>query len=262
MKKIFFASALTALLCAPTLAKDVEVIELESISEPAVSDEFATPAPTSADIAAARLEAERLVQEAYYVVREFENNEEYSEEVKLRLSQARAILVFPDVLKAGWVFGVSGGKGVLLARSKTGVWSYPAFYSITDASIGVQFGINSSRVLMVINSGKGLGAIIDNEFKAGASVSAAVANQGSSIGYGTTTNLRQDIYTYATSKGAFIGASIDVSAIEANNLMNEVYYGSKDATTQSIILDGQYANRSADIFREALSKYKYEHIYE
>ena len=39
--------------------------------------------------------------------------------------------------------------------------------------------------------------------------------------------------------------------------MNEAYYGSSDATTQSIILDGQHANKSADILREILSKYKY-----
>ena len=257
MKKIISAFALTALLCSTTLADDVEVIELESVSEPAVGDEFETPAPTSADMATARLEAERLVQEAYYVVREFENNKDYSEEVRLQLGKSRAILVFPDVLKAGWVFGVSGGKGVLLARSKTGEWSYPAFYSLTDASFGLQFGINSSRLMMIVANGKGLGAIIDNEFKAGTSVNAAAANTGSSIGYGTTTNLSQDIYTYATSKGAFIGASIDLSAIKANNLMNEAYYGSSDATTQSIILDGQHANKSADILKEILSKYKY-----
>ena len=262
MQKIISVFALTVLLCSQTVARDVEAIELKSISKPAMGDEFATPAPTSADMAKARLEAERLVQEAYYVVRELENNITYSEEIKLRLDKSLAILVFPDILKAGFLVGVSGGKGVLLARSKTGVWSYPAFYSLTDASIGVQFGINSSRVLMIVTNGKGLGAIIDNEFTAGASVNGSIANEGASFGYGTTTNLNQDIYTYATSKGAFIGASIDVSAIEANNLMNEAYYGSSDATTQTIILDGQHANKSADMFREFLSKYKYKHVYE
>ena len=259
MKKIISALALSALIATPIFADDVEVIELESVSEPAVSQADSTPEPTSADMAQARLDAERLVREAYYTLREFESKNEFSKEIKSRLGQARAVLIFPEVLKVGWVLGVSGGQGVLLARSKTGEWSYPTFYSLTQASVGLQFGADSSRVLMLVMNGKGLGAIIDDNIQVGASVNAAAGSQGGGLGYGTTSNFRKDIITYANSKGAFIGASIEGASIEPNDLMNTAYYGSSDATTQSVIIDGQHANKSANAFREYLTQFKYQY---
>ena len=255
MKKTIYAFTAIALLCSPILAKDVDVVEVKSIPVPAIGDGVAKPPPTPQELAIGRVDAEKLIESAYYVLREFESNSEYSEEVKRRLKSARAVLVFPSVFKAGWILGVSTGRGVLLARSKDGTWSYPSFYFMNDASLGLQVGINNSRMLMVVSNGRGLGAIIDNEFKAGASLDVSVANVGSSIGYGTTTNLERDIYTYSISQGAFIGASINASSIKADDLMNQAYYGSNDATAQSVTLDGEYANKSADALRKILSKY-------
>jgi lipid-binding SYLF domain-containing protein len=40
------------------------------------------------------------------------------------LARARGVLIFPDLLRAGFIFGAEGGTGVLLERTATG-WSIP-----------------------------------------------------------------------------------------------------------------------------------------
>jgi lipid-binding SYLF domain-containing protein len=56
--------------------------------------------------------------------------------------RAKAIMISPEIVKAGFIFGGSGGRGVVLARdAKTGKWSGPAFYNLATASVGFQAGI-------------------------------------------------------------------------------------------------------------------------
>src|SRR5207248_6252022 len=58
------------------------------------------------------------------------------------LPRAKGVLIAPEVLKAGFIFGGSGGRAVLVARDqKTGKWVGPAFYGLATASIGFQAGI-------------------------------------------------------------------------------------------------------------------------
>ena len=45
------------------------------------------------------------------------------------VKKAKAVFIVPTLGKAGFVFGGSGGSGVLLARDeRSGKWSYPDFY--------------------------------------------------------------------------------------------------------------------------------------
>ncbi len=239
-----------------SLANDIEVIELESIADPSNAEIVETPVSSTADMAKARLDAERLVSDAYFALKDFEHSKEFGDSFKKRLNSSLAILIFPDNLKASWFFGVNGGKGILFARSENGEWSYPSFYTLAEGSYGLQMGVESSRLIMTVTTGKGLAAVIDNRFTLGASANGAAGKEGGSIGYDTTTNLSNDIQSFALSKGAAIGISVGAGSLEPDALLNEAFYGTADATTQSVVLDGQYANKSADAIREYLSKNK------
>ena len=54
--------------------------------------------------------------------------------------KAKAIMIFPSLLKGALFLGGEGGNGVLLARRADGTWSYPAFYSLASVSFGLQVG--------------------------------------------------------------------------------------------------------------------------
>ena len=56
------------------------------------------------------------------------------------LKSAKGVLIFPQVLKAGFFLGGSGGTGVLLVRGADNAWSEPAFYTMGAVSFGLQFG--------------------------------------------------------------------------------------------------------------------------
>ncbi|MDG1153733.1 MAG: lipid-binding SYLF domain-containing protein [Alphaproteobacteria bacterium] len=244
---------------------DIEVIELESISNPNTNKsanvkkaEYQIANPSGSDMAKNRRNAERLLMESFYTLQDFESQKNYSE-IKKDLGKARAVLIFPSVINAGLLVGVSGGTGVMLARAKNGKWSYPAFYTYNQASLGLQIGADSSKVTMLVMNGKGLGALISDKFQVGASVKGAAGEQGEAIGYSATSNLGNDIKMFAISKGAFIGATLESSSIRPDDNLNRAYYGRDDASTQTVIIDGLYANKHADSFREYLDKFKYQY---
>jgi lipid-binding SYLF domain-containing protein len=57
------------------------------------------------------------------------------------LAKAKAIAIFPSVLKGGFIFGGRFGRGVVLHRDKnTGNWSAPSFYTVAGGSWGLQIG--------------------------------------------------------------------------------------------------------------------------
>src|SRR5437773_5533674 len=54
-------------------------------------------------------------------------------------SKAVAVLVFPDVVKAGFIFGAQGGKGILFVHGQPG-----GRYRTVAASYGLQAGVQNT----------------------------------------------------------------------------------------------------------------------
>jgi lipid-binding SYLF domain-containing protein len=64
------------------------------------------------------------------------------------LEKAECIAVFPSVLKAGFIVGGRGGRGVASCRTVRG-WSAPAYFNLGGASIGLQIGAQSTDFVML-----------------------------------------------------------------------------------------------------------------
>ena len=65
------------------------------------------------------------------------------------ISKAKAIIVFPTMLKAGFFLGGRYGKGVASIRaSDTGKWGPPAFLYTTGASFGFQIGAEAIDLIL------------------------------------------------------------------------------------------------------------------
>ena len=64
------------------------------------------------------------------------------------IGRAKAVLISPEIVKAGFIVGGSGGRGVLVAKdSAARTWVGPAFYTLATASVGFQAGISSSETI-------------------------------------------------------------------------------------------------------------------
>lgn len=169
------------------------------------------------------------------------------------LGRARAVLIVPDLVKGGFIFGAQYGTGVLLARDASGRWSAPAFYSIAAGSVGLQIGLQDAEAVYVIMSEGGLKAVIDNRFKAGAEAGVAVAVIGAGAEANTTTNVGADIYAFSRAVGLYGGAALDGAAILPRHSWNSAYYGG-NPTPEDIVFARNVDNHQADRLRDILSR--------
>ena len=177
-----------------------------------------------------------------------------SSQPRMSLTHARAVLICPQIFKAGFFFGGSGGQCVLVARAANGTWSYPAFYAIGSASFGFQIGVQDSEVVMMIMTNRGLNAILNSNFKIGAGGSLAIAMFGGGVQGDTTAAVGADIVAFMISRGAFAGVSLEGSILDQLTGWDQKYYNqSLDARQIVIQMMGQ--NPGADPLREMLTRF-------
>lgn len=90
------------------------------------------------------------------------------------LKQAKGVLVFPSIIKAGFVVGGEYGEGALQISGKT-----VDYYSTAAASFGFQLGAQSKSVVLVFMTNDALKNFRDSKgWKAGVDGSVAVIEWG------------------------------------------------------------------------------------
>ena len=169
------------------------------------------------------------------------------------LPRSKAVLVIPSLLKAGFILGGEGGSGVLLGRADDGSWSAPAFYTMGAGSIGLQVGVQDAEVMFLVMTQKGLDQMIKSQFKLGAEASVAAGPVGMGVAAATTLAVGADVYSYARTKGAFVGGSFSGSVIDSRDAWNANYYG-KPATARDIVIHRRFTSTYARALQEALSR--------
>ena len=203
--------------------------------------------------ACAYTEQQELVDKAAISVEKIAARTDINKFVKKYMRQAKGVLVIPTLLKAGFFVGGEGGTGVLLAKGKSGQWSYPAFYTLGAASIGIQFGGQVSETMLIIMTAKGLNSIIDNKVTLGGELNVAAGPFGVGIEGATSTALGADVITYSIGKGAFLGGGFEGAVIEKRDSLNRDYYRDPGATPEGIVLEGRHKNAKADRLRDTLA---------
>ena len=165
------------------------------------------------------------------------------------IGRAKAIIIYPRIIRAGFIFGGSGGSGVLLHRDeKTGNWSYPAFYTMGSGSFGFQAGVDFSEVVLMVMTQKGMDSLLSTNFKLGADVSVAAGPVGAGAKAQTA-----DVLSFSRAKGAFGGISVEGAVIKPRDKWNSAYYG-KPVRTVDIAVKRSVKNPGADELRSAVSK--------
>jgi lipid-binding SYLF domain-containing protein len=151
-------------------------------------------------------------------------------------TRAKAIIIVPNMLRAAFFFGGRGGNAVMLVRGADGKWSPPAFYTIGGISWGLQFGGQSSELVVTVMTDKGLNAIMNREVTLGADAGLAIGELGAGVNAATGMDTKADMYAFARSEGLFVGISLEGSVIAPRETWNQQLYGD-NATPQSILVD-------------------------
>jgi lipid-binding SYLF domain-containing protein len=166
------------------------------------------------------------------------------------ISTAKGVLIAPQVVKAGWILGGSGGRAVLFARNEqTGPWEGPAFYNLATASVGFQAGVAVSETVMLVTTEKGLNSLLATSAKLGGDASVAAGP----VGAGANADITTDFVAFSRSKGIYGGLNLDGTVVSVADGWDQAYYG-RPVLPTDILLTARAHNPLADRLAEALGR--------
>lgn len=197
-----------------------------------------------------RDEVQRLVDRAQVTFKEFMHDPTYSW-LQKNLDQAEGVLIFPQVLKGGFVWGGSGGTGVLLVKDGDN-WSQPAFYTMGSVTFGLQIGGEASEVLVLAMTKKAVDSLYSSSFKLGGDISVTVGPVGAGVkANADIPNVTADFVTFTKSRGLYGGLNLEGAVIAVRDSLNEAYYG-RTVRPMDIVEMHMVANRGSAGLRESL----------
>jgi len=198
------------------------------------------------------MQARQLVEKARITLESFVNADEM-DKFRVLLKRARGVFISPQVLRGAFIFGGSGGSGVFMARDRNkGDWAGPAFYTIGEASFGLQIGGDASEVIFLAMTDRGVTALLSSSVKLGADVGIAVGPIGAGAD-ASTANFSVDILTFSRSKGLYGGASLEGAIMKVREGLNQAYYG-KNVSPSDILIARSVGSDQAAGIRALLSK--------
>jgi len=140
------------------------------------------------------------------------------------LSNAKCILVVPDLVKGGFVFGGKHGRGIASCRTANG-WSAPAFVSVGGGSWGLQIGIEKVDLIMLVMNDRGMQHLLSSKFELSGEASAAAGPVGRHASAGTDWKLNTEVLTYSRSKGLFAGLTLEGAVVQQDDDSTKAIYG-------------------------------------
>lgn len=125
------------------------------------------------------------------------------------LKRAAGVLVFPRIVKGGFIVGVEGGEGVLREKGRT-----VGVYRTTGASFGFQAGLSQFGYVMVLMDDDALDFVRETRgWEVGVGPNVTVADRGIARKL-SSSSVQQGIYVFfLDQKGLFAGAGLQGSRI-------------------------------------------------
>src|ERR1700747_3812555 len=174
------------------------------------------------------------------------------------LSSAKCILVVPDLIKRGVVFGGKHGRGVATCRTPEG-WSAPAFVSVGGGSWGLQIGIEDIDLVMLVMNDQGFQHLLSSKFELTGEGSVAAGPVGRHASAGTDWKMNTEVLTYSRSKGVFAGLTLEGAVVQQDDDSTRAIYGKNmkfrnilsgtPATPKTAVaFMKQYQRRAADTY--------------
>ena len=167
------------------------------------------------------------------------------------LTGTKCILIVPDLVKGGFVFGGKHGRGVATCRTAEG-WSAPAFVSVGGGSWGLQIGIEDVDLVMLVMNDRGLQHLLSSKFELTGEGSVAAGPVGRHASAGTDWKMNTELLTYSRSKGVFAGLTLEGAVVEQDNDSTRAIYG-KHMSFRNILSGKATTPRSAEAFLKAVS---------
>ncbi len=205
-----------------------------------------------------RSQVEDLINDARRTVRDVDDE---IGSFRRNLREAVGILVFPRIVKAGFLVAVEGGSGVMLGRYEdlrdppsnllpnfAFDWSAPAFFNLAAGSFGFQVGASGSQVILLFMTPRAFERALDGDFEIGAEIRVTVVNEDSRDRVFDDA----DVLSYALASGLFAGIAFEGAAVNQLRGAHDTLYGER-LFAEDIVTDAGIDSAEADRLRELLT---------
>ena len=166
------------------------------------------------------------------------------------LAKAKAIAVFPRVIKASFVVGGEGGRGVVSRRTSMG-WGDPVFFRAGGGSVGWQIGASATDFVLLFMNNEAMGGLMKDKFELGAEAGLAGGPVGRNASAGTDALMQAQILSYSRSRGVFAGVSLKGVVVRPEDDLNEAVYGK---SARELLSDDKRTAASTEADLQAFSK--------
>jgi lipid-binding SYLF domain-containing protein len=167
------------------------------------------------------------------------------------LSNAKCMVVVPDLIKGGFIFGGKHGRGIASCRTSAG-WSAPAFVSVGGGSWGLQIGVEGVDLVMLVMNDQGFQHLLSSKFALTGEGSVAAGPVGRHASAGTDWKMNTQVLTYSRSRGAFAGITLEGAVIQQDDDSTRAIYG-KHMMFRRILSGKVSTPESAEAFVKAVS---------
>ncbi|HYJ89720.1 MAG TPA: lipid-binding SYLF domain-containing protein [Pyrinomonadaceae bacterium] len=171
------------------------------------------------------------------------------------LRKAKAVAVFPNVIKGAFIVGGQGGKGLIVERVGN-AWGPPALFKLGGGSVGFQIGGSSTDFVMLFMTDDSVRKLLEDKFQIGGEISAAAGPVGRTANASTDVQLAQ-ILSYSRSKGLFAGLSVSGVVISPDNDANRALYGhdAKELLSGAALTPPVVIPPATKPFQQAVARY-------
>jgi SH3 domain-containing YSC84-like protein 1 len=137
--------------------------------------------------------------------------------------RARGVMILSQ-FKAGFIFGVKGGYGVLMVKKPNGHWSLPVLIDASEASLGLQVGAKTIDTVCILTDDATPRLLFTNRFNIGVDAKAVAGPSSAEYENDAKRTFIAPVLVYSRSAGLFAGATIKAGHVERNDIANFTLY--------------------------------------
>jgi len=139
---------------------------------------------------------------------------------------AKAVLIL-NQFKAGFLFGVQDGYGVIVVKKPGGRWSVPVLINAGEASLGLQVGAKSVESLFIITDDNTPRMLFSHRFNIGVDAKAVAGPKAAETERNKEEILKTPLLGYTKTVGLYAGATIKAGHISRSDSANFLLYQTK-----------------------------------
>ncbi len=180
-------------------------------------------------------EQQVLVDQAQLVLKDFQRAPEMGW-FRDALPKAKGVLIVPSLVKAGLIFGGSGGSGVYFAMDKkTGECRGPAFYGMGSFTFGLQAGAEKAQLVILAMTDQAVNAMLSPQFNIGADASIAAGPVGVGTGGQASPLPAAAFILFSRTQGVYGGLTVEGAIVASKGESNAAYYGMPVSSTDILV---------------------------